>query len=102
MDSSSGADGRNVTALNEQQVRASSDVNITREAIYTDLREVNERDKCKCSMIWRGFECEGEIDVCEKLKNSVGACSSLSFGLAGDFPPPPPLPTPKIVETFKI
>ena len=77
VDSSSGNSG-NVTNLNGPHVRVSSDVKISRDAIFTEVRELNERDKRKCSIILQGFDCESVNDVCEKF-NSI--CQVLNVGI---------------------
>ena len=53
------------------------DVNFSRDAIFNEVRKVNERDKHKCSIILRGFECNSVNDVCDKFKE---VCHRLNVG----------------------
>ena len=41
----------------KQRGKVNRDVNFSRDEIFNEVREVNERDKHKCSIILRGFDC---------------------------------------------
>ena len=76
LDSRSDTESENGTALNIP-AKVSSDVNFSRDAIFTEVREVTERDKRKCSVILRGFNCESETAVREKFRS---ICQVLNVG----------------------
>ena len=77
VDSRSG-DGGNVINPNGSHVKVSSDIYISRNAIFTEVRELNERGKRKCSIIFRGFDRESVNDDCENFKN---ICQVLNVGI---------------------
>ena len=46
VDSNSAAESGNVTVKSGWSTKVSSDINISRDAIFTEVRELSERDKC--------------------------------------------------------
>ena len=52
----------------KQQGEVNRDVNFSRDIIFNEIREINEREKRKCSLISRAFDCNSVSEVCEKFK----------------------------------
>ena len=52
----------------EQQRALNRYVNFSRDTIFNEVREVIEREKRKCSIMLRGFDCNSVNDVREKCK----------------------------------
>ena len=52
-------------------------MNFSRDTIFNEVREVTEREKRKCSIMLRGFDCNSVNDVCEKFKQ---VCQILNLG----------------------
>ena len=61
----------------KQMGRLNRDVNFSRDAIFNEVREVNEREKRKCSIILREFGYNSVNDVCDKFKE---VCHVLNIG----------------------
>ena len=54
--------------MNGKQWRADNrDVSFSRDVIFDVVQEVNEWDKCKCSIILTGFDYNSVNDICNKF-----------------------------------
>ena len=61
---------RDQNVVNGKQLgEVNRDVNVSRDAIFNEVREVNERNKRKCSIILREFERNSVNDVCDMQRS---------------------------------
>ena len=61
----------------EQQGELNRDVNFSRDTIFNEVWKVTERERRKCSIMLRGFDCNSVNDVCVKIKE---VCQILNVG----------------------
>ena len=66
---------KHVGVADSQVTKLNGDVNFSREAIFSEVREVNEREKRTFSIILRGFDCNSVSAVRDKFK---GVCQVLN------------------------
>ena len=61
----------------KQLGKVNRDANFSRDTIFNEVREVNEREKRKGSLILREFDCNSVNEVCDKFKE---VCHMLNVG----------------------
>ena len=61
----------------KQQEELSRDVNLSRDTIFNEVREVTKREKRKYCIMLKGFDCNSVNDICEKFKE---VCQILNVG----------------------
>ena len=66
-----------VEVSGKQRGEGNRDVNFSRDASFNEVRKVNERERRKCSLILRGFDCNSVNEVCDKFKE---VCHMLNVG----------------------